>query len=213
MGTIDLRHLTPPTLDFTYILNVGLVLLCLYLASSIFMFLQAFIMAGVAQGIVYDMRNNIEKKLARMPLRYFDLHTHGEILSRVTNDVDNIGTTLSQSMTQVIMAVVTLVGILIMMLTISGWLTIIALVTLPLAGLVTASSMKQSQKFFGQQWKMVGEVNGHVEEMFTGHVVVKAFGREQQSIEQFEQLNQKLYQRIVESAVRLRRRLPADAAH
>ncbi|HNX92560.1 MAG TPA: ABC transporter ATP-binding protein, partial [Syntrophomonas sp.] len=142
---------------------------------------------------VFDMRQDVDEKLARLPLKYFDAHTHGDILSRVTNDIDNISTTLQQSLTQLISAVVTLVGVLIMMLTISPWLTLIFAVVLPLSALVTKAAAKRSQIFFASQQRELGLLNGHVEEMYTGHQIVKAYGHEKQSLEKFDAINEKLY--------------------
>ena len=149
-------------------------------------------MAGVAQATVYEMRRDVEAKLNRLPLEFFDGQTHGEILSRVVNDVDNVSSTLQQSLTQIITAVVTLFGVVIMMLTISPLLTLITMVTLPLSGVVTALVAKRSQKYFAGQQRVLGELNGHVEEMYTGHRIVKAFGREKASIKQFKEINQRL---------------------
>ena len=163
-------------IDFTYIRNIILLLLGLYVVSTIFGFLKQYIMAGVAQKTVYNLRKEVEDKLSRLPLKFFDSKTHGEILSRVTNDVDNISTTLQQSLTQLITAIVTIVGIVIMMLTISPLLTLVVILTLPLYILVTAFVAKRSQKFFAAQQKEIGALNGHVEEMYTGHKIVKSFG-------------------------------------
>ncbi|MEW5785496.1 MAG: ABC transporter ATP-binding protein [Bacillota bacterium] len=179
--------------DFARIGQILLLLTGLYLLSALFGYLQQFIMAGVAQKTVYDMRNDVNSKLARLPLKFFDCKSHGDILSRVTNDMDNIGTTLQQSLTQLITAVITLAGIVVMMLTISGWMTLIAFVTLPAALLVTVKVAKRSQKYFAAQQKELGEMNGHVEEMFGGHLIVKAFGREDKSIARFAQVNNRLY--------------------
>ena len=179
--------------DFAYINQILLLLVGLYAISALFNYIQQYIMAGAAQKTVLDLRRDVNDKLARLPLKFFDSRTHGEILSRVTNDIDNISTTLQQSMTQLITSVVTLVGIIIMMLTISPWMTLIAFITLPLSFIVTANVAKRSQKFFKEQQKTLGELNGHVEEMYTGHKIVKAFGHEQKSIAKFDEVNEKLY--------------------
>ena len=150
-------------------------------------------MAGVAQKTVYNMRKDVEDKLSRLPLKFFDARTHGEILSRVTNDVDNIATTLQQSLTQLITSIVTIIGIIIMMLTISPLMTLVVILTLPLYILVTALVAKRSQKYFAAQQKEIGALNGHVEEMYTGHKIVKAFGHENDSIEEFKNINDRLY--------------------
>ena len=188
------KHVPGAAVDFNYILNILLILAGLYAASALFAYIQQYIMAGVAQQTVFDMRQDVNGKLARLPLKFFDAHTHGDILSRVSNDIDNIATTLQQSLTQLISAVVTLVGVLIMMLTISPWLTLIFLVVLPLSGLVTQAAAKRSQKYFAGQQKELGLLNGHVEEMYTGHQIVKAFGHENESIEKFNAINEKLYE-------------------
>jgi ATP-binding cassette subfamily B protein len=140
------------------------------------------------------MRNDVKNKLDRLPLKYFDQHTHGDILSRVTNDMDNIATTLQQSLTQLITSIVTVLGILIMMLTISPVMTLIALVSLPVSGLITAFIAKKSQKYFATQQKTLGQLNGHIEEMYSGHKIVKVFGHEEDSILKFNVTNNQLYQ-------------------
>jgi ATP-binding cassette subfamily B protein len=150
-------------------------------------------MVSVTQSTVYDLREEVNRKLARLPLKFFDSRTHGEILSRVTNDVDNISNTLQQSITQMISSLVTLVGVIIMMFIISPWLALITLVTLPLSVFVSTSVASRSQKFFAEQQKKLGELNGHVEEMYTGHKIIKAFGREAQSVSTFRQINGTLY--------------------
>jgi ATP-binding cassette subfamily B multidrug efflux pump len=142
---------------------------------------------------VYALRRDVDAKLARLPLKFFDARTHGEILSRVTNDIDTIATTLQQSMTQLITSVVTIVGVIVVMLTISPLLTLIVLVTMPLYGLVTGVVAKRSQQYFAAQQKELGRLNGHVEDMFTGHTIVKAFGHEDRSIEHFNLINDRLY--------------------
>ncbi|MGL5086453.1 MAG: ABC transporter ATP-binding protein [Clostridium sp.] len=179
--------------DFNGILKILLFLGVLYLISAIFNFMQQYIMASVAQTTVYDMRKEVFDKINRLPLKYFDSKTHGEILSRVTNDVDTISSTLQQSLTQIITSVVTIIGVVLMMLSISLTMTLITLVTLPLAIFVVAPIIKRSQGFFSNQQKYLGEINGHVEEMYSGHVIVKAFGHEHKSLEEFEKINEELY--------------------
>jgi ATP-binding cassette, subfamily B, multidrug efflux pump len=186
-------HKGVPSMDFGYIGLTLALLLVFYLVSALFSYIQQYTMAGVSQGIVYDMRNNVNDKLARLPLKYFDSKTHGEIMSRVTNDIDNISTTLQQSLTQLITSVCTIIGVLVMMLTISPLLTLISLVTLPAAMLATMNITKISQKSFGAQQKELGALNGHVEEMYTGHVIVKAFGREGDSVREFKKINARLF--------------------
>ena len=182
-----------PTMDFTYIGQIVIILLGLYLVSAAFSYLQQYIMAGVAQKTVYHIRKEVDEKLSRLPLKFFDAKSHGEILSRVTNDFDNISTTLQQSLTQLITSIVTIIGVIVMMLSISPLLTLIVLLTLPLYVVVTTKIAKRSQQYFATQQEVLGELNGHVEEMYTGHKIVKAFGHEEQSIETFNALNAKLY--------------------
>ncbi len=187
-------HLSPvPGIDFGYIGNVLLILLGLYLISAIFMFVQQYLMAGVAQRTVYKLRKEVDEKLSRLPLKYFDGRTHGEILSRAVNDMDNISTTLQQSVTQLISSVVTLLGVLVLMLTISWELSLIVLVTLPLSMFIVTRIAKRSQDYFRKQQRSLGDLNGHVEEMYTGHKIVKAFGHEGKAIAQFDEFNEKLY--------------------
>ena len=186
-------HRPIPKLDFGYIEHIVLILIVLYVISAIFSYLQQFVMAGVAQKTVYDLRKDVDRKLALLPLKFFDARTHGEILSRMTNDVDNIATTLQQSLTQLITSVATILGVIVMMLTISPLLTLIVVVTLPLYVVVTTVIAKRSQRYFAAQQKELGALNGHVEEMFTGHPVVKAFGHEADAIKQFDTINERLY--------------------
>ncbi len=188
-----LRHVPGAHVDFEAIWHIILLLAGLYLISALFGYIQQYIMAGVAQQVVYQMRNDVNNKLARLPLKYFDSRPYGDILSRVTNDADNISNTLQQSLTQLITALCSIVGILVMMLTISPWMTLIALVTLPVSFLVTAQVAKHSQQHFKDQQKSLGELNGHVEEMFTGHKIVKAFGHEAKAIAAFDGINDRLY--------------------
>ena len=168
-------------------------LIGLYIISSIFIYLNQFVMAGVAQRTAYNMRTDINAKLSRLPLKFFDSRAHGDVLSRVTNDMDNIASTLQQSLVQLITSLVTMIGIIIMMLTISPWLTLITLVTLPISVIATKMIATRSQKQFIKQQRTLGQLNGHIEEMYTGHKVVKAFGKEKDSINEFEQINDELY--------------------
>ncbi len=165
----------------------------IYLLSAIFMWGQAYLMAGVAQKIIYNMRKQVDEKLARLPLKYFDANPRGDILSRVTNDIDNIAQTLQQSLTQIITAVLTIIGVLIMMISISPLLAAVSLLTIPLSILVTVLIAKQSQKQFAAQWERTGKLNGHVEEMHTGHSIVKVFGRQEEAIRVFDAENERLY--------------------
>jgi len=178
--------------DFAYIGGTLLLLVLFYAVSALFSFVQQYQMAGVSQSIVYDMRKDVNAKLSRLPLKYFDSKTHGEIMSRVTNDIDTISTTLQQSVTQLITSVCTIVGVLAMMISISPVLTLIALVTLPASLLATMNIGKRSQKSFAAQAKETGNLNGHVEEMYTGHRIVKAFGQEAKSVAEFKAINARL---------------------
>ncbi|MDQ0089769.1 ATP-binding cassette subfamily B protein [Paenibacillus anaericanus] len=181
-------------IDFQYVGQIIMILLGLYLLSALFSYFQQYIMASVAQRTVFDLRRDVNDKLTRLPLKYYDARTHGETLSRVTNDVDNISSTLQQSMTQLITAVLTIIGVIVMMLTISPLMTLIAVLTLPLSVVAITSIAKRSQKQFIRQQKELGQLNGHVEEMYTGHKVIKAFGREHKSLQQFEEINERLYE-------------------
>jgi len=182
------------SIDFMAVGQTVVFLVGLYLVSALFGFLQQYLMAGVAQKTVYDMRREVSEKLARLPLSYFDGRTHGEIMSRVTNDLDNIAGTLQQSLGQVVNSAVTILGVIIMMFTISPLLSAITLVVLPLSFLMTRIIAPRSQKYFADQWKHIGELNGHVEEMYTGHAIVTAFGRERASIEKFNSVNDRVYE-------------------
>ena len=186
-------NMTPSPIDFNYIWNIVVILIILYVISAAFNYLQQFMMAGISQKVVYDLRYEIDEKLAKLPLKFFDSHTHGELLSRFTNDVDNISSTLQQSITQVITSVTTIIGVLILMLTISPTLTLISLVVIPFSGVLMMMVIKRSQKYFISQQKTLGELNGHIEEMYTGHNVVKAFGHERKAIEEFDEINERLY--------------------
>jgi len=181
-------------IDFNYILHIILILLGMFILSALFQFIMQWVMSSVAQKTSYQLRKDVDNKLAKLPLKYFDSKTHGEILSRVTNDVDSISTTLQQSITQVITSVIQIIGYIIMMLITSPMLTLIVLATMPLYVLTTMFIAKKSQKFFASQQKEIGELSGHVEEMYTAHKIVKAFGHEKKSIEKFESVNDSLYE-------------------
>ncbi|QSX09408.1 ABC transporter ATP-binding protein [Alkalibacter rhizosphaerae] len=181
------------TIDFSYIGRILWILAGLYLFSSLFSYLETYIMAKVAQDIVRDMRTDLNEKLGRLSLSYYDSHSHGDILSRVTNDMDMVGATLQQTLTQFITSVITIAGIVVLMLTISPWMTLITLVTLPLTFYTTSKIAKTAQKNFAAQQRDLGLLNGHVEEMYGGHVVVKSFGYEEKSIQQFQKINHRLY--------------------
>lgn len=182
------------TFDFSAIWQIVVTLIGLYLFSSLFAYIQQYVMASVAQKTVYTLRKEVNEKLARLPLKYFDERTHGEIMSRVVNDVDTISGTLQQSLTQTITSIITLVGVVVMMLTISPLMTVILMLTLPLSVVVIKLVASRSMPHFKGQQQALGELNGHVEEMYTGHKIVKAFGREKSAIEKFDAINEKLYQ-------------------
>ncbi|HEX7950608.1 MAG TPA: ABC transporter ATP-binding protein [Candidatus Limnocylindrales bacterium] len=187
-------HLTPGQgVDFGALGQVLLLLIGVYVASSVFGWMQAWIMAGVTQRTVYRLRQDVDTKLGRLPLKYFDTHPRGDVLSRVTNDIDNIGQTLQQSLTQLITSVLTIVGVLFLMLTISWELAVISILAVPASIVITILIATRSQKQFARQWASTGTLNGHVEEMHTGHSIVKLFGRQQQAIETFDRENDRLY--------------------
>lgn len=181
------------SIDFARIGTILLFVLGLYLMSALFSFIQGWIMTGVTQKVCYQLRKEISEKINRMPMKYFESRTYGEVLSRITNDVDTLGQGLNQSITTIITSLATLIGVLIMMLSISPLMTLIALVILPISmgliGLVT----KKSQKFFRAQQEYLGHINGQVEEVYGGHLVIKAFNREKDTIEEFEKTNNILY--------------------
>lgn len=179
--------------DFDYIGRIVMILFGLYLVSAIFSYIQQYIMVGVTQKIIFKLREDVDKKLSKLPLSYYDKYQTGEILSRVTNDVDNISSTLQQSLTQLLSAIVSLVGIIIMMLIISPTMTLITLVTIPLSILATKSIAKKSQEYFIVQSSSMGDLNGHIEEMYTGHQIIKAFGKEEDSIDRFKEINDEMY--------------------
>jgi ATP-binding cassette subfamily B protein len=180
-------------IDFSYVGQIILLLGGLYIFSALFNYLTQYIMVSVAQKTVFDMRNDLNDKLARLPLKFYDSQTLGDILSRVTNDIDNISTSLQQSIIQLITSLVSIIGIIIMMLTISPVMTLIALVTLPLLLFVTAFIAKRSQKYFTAQQNELGLLNGHVEEIYTGHQIIKVFGRQEQAIAKFNDINERLF--------------------
>ncbi len=181
-------------IDFDAIGQIVLTVLGLYLASAMFAYLQGWIMANVSTDIAYRLRRDIAEKINRLPLAYYDGTTHGEVLSRITNDVDTVNQTLSQSLTQIITSVVTVIGVLGMMFSINWMMTLVALLVVPLSMAVAGLIISQSQKFFLQQQDYLGHVNGHVEEMYGGHLVMKAFNGEATSIAKFDESNVKLYE-------------------
>ena len=181
-------------IDLTRISRILLFVLALYVVSAIFTFIQHYIMSTISQKICYRMRKEISEKINRMPMKYFESRTYGEVLSRITNDVDTLGMSLSQSINQIITSVTTMVGVLIMMISISPLLTLIALFILPISISLIAFVMKKSQKYFRSQQEYLGEINGQVEENFTGHLVIKAYNKEEEVIRDFNETNDHLYE-------------------
>ena len=180
-------------IDFDYIAKVLLFTLALYVVSAIFMFVQGLIMTGITQKTCYRMRKDITSKINRMPMKYFESRTYGEVLSRITNDVDTLGQSLNQSITQIITSVATLVGTLVMMLSISPLMTLISLVILPVSMILISFVIKHSQKYFRQQQEYLGHINGQVEEVYGGHLVIKAYNKEAETVKTFKEANNVLY--------------------
>lgn len=180
-------------IDFDKIFQIVLTVMGMYVLSGSFSFVQGWLMTGVSQKMTYRMRKDISEKIHRIPMKYYESNTHGEVLSRVTNDVDTLGMSLNQSITQLITSVTTIIGVFIMMLSISGLLTLIALVILPISAVLVMLVVKKSQKYFKQQQDYLGHVNGQVEEVYGGHLVVKAFNREEKALEDFDKDNKVLY--------------------
>ncbi|WP_040288843.1 ABC transporter ATP-binding protein [Alicyclobacillus hesperidum] len=176
------------------IIHVILELGVLYVLSALFSYIQQFVMAGVAQKTVYALRKEVNAKMARLPLSFFDSRPTGEIMSRFVNDFDNIGNTLQQTLTQLISSVVTFVGVIVMMFSISPWMSVVVFLTLPLSFYVTRTIAKRSQRYFVGQQRSLGQLNGHIEEMYTGHQIVKAFGLEDRAMSQFIEYNEKLFE-------------------
>ena len=192
LRTTDFSH-GRPGINYGVIMNLGLWLVALYILSSLFAYIQSWIMTDITQNLVYRLRRDISLKINRMTLDYFDHHPYGEVISRVTNDIDTIGQSLNQSTTQIITSIVTIVGILIMMLTISWQMTLLAIVVLPLSMGIIGFITKRSQQYFIGQQRHLGELDGHVEEMFSGHVVMRTYSSEKQSIDKFNITNQSLF--------------------
>lgn len=180
-------------IDFDKIIKILFGVMCLYVVSSVLSFIQGFIMTGISNDVTYNLRKDISKKINKIPMKYFESRTHGEILSRITNDVDTLQTGINQSVTQLITSTTTLIGVLVMMLSINVWMTLAALLILPVSMFIISKVMKHSQKYFQDQQKYLGEVNGQVEEIYSGHTVVKAFNKEDDVINEFEKTNEKLY--------------------
>ena len=186
--------MSPAGIDFSALLDILILLIVLYALSFLFSTIQGYIMAGVSQKVTYELRRAMSEKMDRLPLKYFDSKTHGEIQSRVVNDIETVNQTLSQSLTQIITSITMIVGILIMMIRINLLMTVTALIVLPLSMLVIRLIIGKTQRHFKAQQKYLGEVNSHVEEMYTGHTIVKAFNREEASEEVFDEYNEKLYE-------------------
>ena len=179
-------------IDFDALLDIIVFLCAIYAASSLLSFLQGYVMSGVSQRITYRLRREISEKMDRLPLKYFDTKTHGEILSRVTNDVETVNQSLNQSMTQLITSVTTVIGILIMMVSINIWMSLMAVIVIPMSALLIKAVVRKTQGYFQDQQRYLGDANGHVEEMYTGHQVVKAFNGEEAAIETFDEINEHL---------------------
>ena len=181
------------SIDFTKIGQILLFVLGLYLLSTLFSFVQGWLMTGVTQKVCYRMRRDISEKIDRMPMAYFESRTYGEVLSRITNDVDTLGQSLNQSITQIITSVATMVGVLVMMLRISPLMTLIAVVILPISVTLISLVVKKSQKYFKQQQEYLGHINGQVEETYAGHTVIQAYNKEKDMVQQFQETNDTLY--------------------
>ena len=186
--------MSPAGIDFSALLDILILLILLYALSFLFSTIQGYIMAGVSQKVTYELRRAMSEKMDRLPLKYFDSKTHGEIQSRVVNDIETVNQTLSQSLTQIITSITMIIGILVMMIRINLLMTVTALIVLPLSMLVIRLIIGKTQRHFKAQQKYLGEVNSHVEEMYTGHTIVKAFNREEASEEVFDEYNEKLYE-------------------
>jgi len=180
--------------DFAELGRVLALVALVYLASSLFMWMQAYLMAGVTQRTIYRLREEVDAKLARLPLSYYDGHSRGDLLSRVTNDIDNVSMTLQQALTQTITSILTVLGVLIMMVLISPLLAIISLLTVPLSFFVTIAVARRAQPHFASQWKWTGRLNGHVEEMYSGHELVKVYGHRGAAIQDFNDANERMYE-------------------
>ena len=180
-------------IDFDKIKTILISLVILYVVSAIFSFIQGYVMSGISQKVAYNLRDELIKKINRLPMKYFDKRTHGEVLSRFTNDIDTLAMSLNQSLTQLITSITTIIGVLIMMLSISVIMTVSALLIIPISLLIISFIVKKSQKYFKSQQEYLGQVNGQVEELYGGHTVVQAFNGEEESIKEFNKINNKLY--------------------
>ncbi len=180
-------------MDFGQVLKILMTVFLVYAASSVMMFIQNYLMAGMSQDIARDLRGKINRKLSRLPLRFFDSNSKGDILSRLTNDMDSISVTLQNNLVQLLTAVSTLVGVFVMMMIVSPLMGAITLATIPPCAFVTFVIARRSERYFRRQWNVLGELNGHIEEMYTGHKVIKAFDREHAAIEEFDEINTELF--------------------
>ena len=180
-------------IDFIYVGKIILILLVLYGISALFSFIQGFIMTGVAQKVTFKLRKSLSEKINRMPLKYFDNHNHGEVLSRITNDVDTLGQNLSQGLSDIVTSVTTIIGILIMMISINFFMTLATLLIIPISLVLISFTVKRTQKYFKTQQEYIGHINGYVEEIYSGHNIIKSFNNEEKAVEDFATLNDKLY--------------------
>lgn len=192
-GVMDMIAGKGTGIDFDYIGRIVLILVVLYVISALFGYLQGFVMSSVSMKVTYNLRRDISLKINRLPLKYFDKKSYGEVLSHITNDVDAISQSLNQSLTQIITSVTTIIGILFMMFSISWQMSLVALAVLPISMIFIMSVVKKSQKHFSNQQKYLGGVNGHIEEMYGSHLVMKAFNGEEESVKEFDKHNDKLY--------------------
>jgi len=188
------------SIDFGYVGRICLILLGLYLVSALFTYIQGYIMSGVAQRVTYNFRKKISEKINKLPLKYFDETTHGEVLSRITNDVDTVSATLNQSLMQIITSVTTIIGIMIMMFSISWLMAIVSIFILPVSAVIVMAIVRTSQRFFKRRQDYLGHVNGHVEEMYAGHNIVQVFNKEEHAIKEFDEYNNELYSASWKSA-------------
>ncbi|MDO9485593.1 MAG: ABC transporter ATP-binding protein [Actinomycetota bacterium] len=194
-GLISSMPVSPGVgVDFTQLGRILALVTIVYLLSSAFMWMQAYLMAGVTQRTMYRLREEVDAKLARLPLSYYDRHSRGDLLSRVTNDIDNVSMTLQQALTQTITSLLTVIGVLAMMVWISPILALISLLTVPLSFFVTIAVARKAQPHFSQQWRWTGKLNGHVEEMYSGHELVKVYGHRSQAIAEFNDANERMYE-------------------
>ncbi len=190
---MELKFAGKGFVDFIYIKKILFILAIMYITSAIFSYMQRYLMAGITQRIVFNLREDVDKKLSKLPLKYYDENQVGDILSRVTNDIDNISTTMQQSITQIITSIVTVVGVLFMMVSINFTMSLVTVLVIPAGIMATKTIAKTSQGYFIKQARSLGDLNGHIEEMYSGHNIIKAFGQEDKSVEEFMEINEELY--------------------